>query len=114
MNHPDRRREARQAVPGVWQDGCLRLRAGDGLRLLNTSSHGALIEGPCRLQPGRRLEVHVTTRAGRRLFWSRVVWVRVHRVRADQVEYLAGLEFEHAVEGAWRAYDVPLPGLQSG
>ena len=114
MSRTDRRGEARRAVVGVWQDGCLRLRTGLALRLLNASSRGVLIEGHTRLQPGRRLEVHVVTRSGRQPVWCRVAWVRVSRVRPDHVEYLAGLAFEQVVDGAWREYELPLREARSG
>ena len=114
VNSTDRRCEVRRAVVGVWQDGSLRLRTGLALRLLNASSRGVLVEGHTRLQPGRRLEVHVVTRSGRQPVWCRVAWVRISLIRPDRVEYLAGLAFEQTVKGAWREHELPAPAARSG
>ena len=110
----DRRRETRRAVPRRWRDACLRLHAGDRLRLLNASSLGVLTEGSDRLQPGRHIHVHVRTHTGRLLVTGRVAWVRVSRVHPDELAYMAGIEFERAVDGVWCEHAVPQRPVSQG
>jgi hypothetical protein len=114
MRQRERRQEVRYGVAAIWQDGCVRLRAGPALRLLNASSRGVLIQGRVRLDPGRRVEMRVVTRAGSRMVRSRVAWARVIRLWADRLEYQAGLEFENPVEGVWCEYRLPVQRAETG
>jgi hypothetical protein len=53
----DRRQQARVAGGGV----CARIRLGHRLLVVDVSTSGALVEGPCPLRPGSRIEVQLDT-----------------------------------------------------
>jgi len=76
----------------------IRLRAGRDLGVVDVSDNGALVEGPTRLLPGTRVEVHIVGRAGRVLVRSRVVRSWVYSLEADRVKYRSGLAFEQRVD----------------
>jgi hypothetical protein len=76
----------------------MRLRAGRDLGVLDVSDAGALVEGPTRLLPGTRVDVHVVPHTGRVLVRSRVVRSWVHGLAADGVTYRSGLAFEQRID----------------
>jgi hypothetical protein len=76
----------------------VRVRAGRELVVINLSSTGALVEGEARLLPGRHLDVHVVTAAGRTLVRTRVVRAWVEGLWADRVLYRGALAFEGPLE----------------
>lgn len=78
----------------------VRVRAGRELAVINVSSTGVLVEGETRLLPGRHLDVHVVTAAGRTLVRSRVERASVEAVWSDRVLYRGALAFDHPLEFA--------------
>jgi hypothetical protein len=66
--------------------------------VLDTSNWGALAETTERLLPGRHLDVHIVTPAGRTLVRSRVVRAFVRRIQSDAVHYHTALAFEQAID----------------
>jgi hypothetical protein len=84
-----------------------RLRAGADLTVLDISNTGMLVEGPVRLLPGTRADVHVTTAEGRVLVRCRIVRAWVSQVSADAVRYRAGLAFATNLETAAAGFAIP-------
>jgi hypothetical protein len=75
-----------------------KLRTGRELTVIDISSSGALVEGPTRLLPGTRTDVHLVTRHGRVLVRARIVRSLVWRLEPDVVCYRSGLAFDAAVD----------------
>jgi hypothetical protein len=65
---------------------------------VNVADTGALVEGPARLGPGARVDVHVVTRHGRVLVRTTVTRARVCAVRADAITFQAALRFDGPVD----------------
>jgi hypothetical protein len=76
----------------------MRVRAGRELDVIDISSTGALVEGEARLLPGRHLDVHVVSSAGRTLARSRVVRAFVSGLTSDRVLYRGALAFEPSLQ----------------
>lgn len=76
----------------------VRLRIGPELAVVDIADTGVLIEGPFRLVPGARVDVHVITRKGRVLVRSTVSRSHIISVTAARVEYRAGLQFDQPVD----------------
>jgi hypothetical protein len=83
-----------------------RMRLGPELDVLNVCDTGALVEATVRLAPGARLDVHVTTHAGRVLVRCRVVRSFACFVAADAIRYRGGLAFDQPVDTSG-GYPVP-------
>lgn len=76
----------------------VRLRAGRELAVLDLSNTGALVEGPARLLPGTRVDVHVVTGDGRTLVRSRIVRAWICDLSAEKVTYRGAIAFEQAID----------------
>jgi hypothetical protein len=76
----------------------VRLRTGRELAVVDISASGALVEGPTRLLPNTRTEIHIVTRQGRALVRTRVVRSLVWRLERDLVCYRTALAFDTAVD----------------
>jgi hypothetical protein len=97
-SRPERRRALRR-VPGSGETlSRFRLRTGRELSVVDISPVGALTEGPTRLLPGTRTDVHVVTRQGRVLVRTRVVRAWVWHLEPDMVRYRAALAFDEALD----------------
>ena len=94
----ERRRAARRVPAAEEPLARFRLRAGGELTVLDLSNVGALVEGPSRLLPGTRVDVHVITGEGRELVRSRVVRAFVSTLTADLVRYRGALAFDTPVD----------------
>ena len=105
----ERRRATRRAVAADEPHAHARLRTGGQLVLLDTSNWGALTESPVRLLPGRHLDVHIVTSAGRILVRGRVVRAFVCRLQPDSIHYHCALAFEHPIDA--RACGCALPSV---
>jgi len=103
----ERRRSARRGVTPCEPLSFARLRTGSELRLIDASTWGALAETRERLLPGRHLDVHVVSSAGRALVRARVTRAYVSRLEADEIDYRAGLAFDRAVDVDPGGYPVP-------
>jgi hypothetical protein len=90
----------------------VRLRAGRELTVVDVSNGGALVEGPARLLPGTRVDVHIVTDDGRTLVRSRVVRAYVHYLDAELIRYRGAIAFERAIDTSAAGYAVP--GLLAG
>ena len=76
----------------------VRLRLGSELAVLNVSDSGVLTEGACRLSPGSRVDVHVTTINGRTLVRATVARAHVSALRSDALSYHVALTFDQTVD----------------
>lgn len=76
----------------------VRIRTGRELTVVNISCCGILVEGPTRLLPGTRADVHVVTRHGRVLVRTRVIRSFVWRLEPDAVCYRSALAFDVNVD----------------
>ncbi len=103
----ERRRALRRPVAADEPLARAKLRTGGQLRILDASSWGALAETTERLLPGRHLDVHVISAAGRVLVRSRIARARVSQLAADTVLYQAALAFDHAIEVGIAGYALP-------
>ena len=103
----ERRRLARRAVASDEPLGVARLRTGGQLRVLDASGCGALTETRERLLPGRHLDVHIVSFAGRVLVRARVTRAYVCRLQADAIDYRAALLFDRAIDIRAAGYVVP-------
>lgn len=104
----ERRRAARRAIEEGEPLAQARLRTGAQLTVLNVSPWGALMETSERLLPGRHLDVHVITPAGRVLVRGRVARAFVCRLRGDAIHYRAALAFEQSIDARNPGYPLPL------
>jgi hypothetical protein len=75
--------------------------------VLDASSSGALTETTERLLPGRRLDVHVMTQAGRVLVRGRVVRAHVCQLQPDAIHYRAALAFDQPIDAKASGYERP-------
>jgi hypothetical protein len=82
--------------------------------VIDASSWGALTETRERLLPGRHLDVHVVSSAGRALVRARVTRACVSRLEADAIDYRAALAFDRAVDVNPLGYAVPVPAVSAG
>jgi hypothetical protein len=98
MVNRDRRRAPRWSPHPSEPVSRVRVRAGRELAVINVSSTGVLVEGEARLLPGRHLDVHVVTAAGRTLVRSRVVRASVEGLWSDRVLYRGARMFDHSLE----------------
>ena len=110
----DRRRSARRGVADGEPLSVARLRTGGLLRVIDASSWGALAETRERLLPGRHLDVHIVSTAGRALVRARVTRAYVSKLEADAIDYRAALAFEQAVDVNPAGYSVPSPAIVAG
>jgi hypothetical protein len=94
----DRRRAPRRIPQPDESLARARLRTGRELTVINISSSGALVEGPTRLLPGTRADVHLVTRHGRVLVRTRIVRSLVWRLEPDVVCYRSALAFDTEVD----------------
>jgi hypothetical protein len=109
MHSNTERRSAERRVPeGIEPLARLRLRTGSELSVVNLSNIGALVEGSARLLPGRHLDVHVVTSAGRVLVRCRVVRSFVCRIGFDVMYYRSALAFERNIDTASAGQQVPV------
>ena len=93
------RRHAKRRMPGSEESLCrVKLRIGPELNVIDIGGQGVLVEGPARLTPGARVDVHVVPRQGRVLVRTTVVRVYVSQLRGDTVIYRAGLRFDHPID----------------
>jgi hypothetical protein len=97
---PERRRSRRWRAPlAGWRDEAF-LRPGQLVRIVNISAHGALMECPGRLRPGRRAELQLLADEGE----GRVViggeLTRCEVVRLKPLCFQAVIEFEARWQGA--------------
>lgn len=98
MTRTDRRARTRRVVnPG---DDLIRLkmRLGPDLEVLEVSDTSALVDASVRLAPGARLDVHVTTAAGRVLVRSRIIRSFVTQVRPTAMRYRAAMCFDQPID----------------
>ena len=105
----ERRRATRRTVASDEPLAHAKLRTGGQLVVLDASSWGALTETTERLLPGRHLDVHIVTSAGRTLLRSRVARAYVCRVQSGAIHYHAALAFEQAVDT--RPCGSPVPAV---
>jgi len=76
-----------------------RVRPGHEAAVLDISAHGALIETPLRLLPGRVVELQIDRGDQTTPIRGRVVRCRVARVQASHVAYHGAIGFEQPL--AW-------------
>ena len=105
----ERRRSVRRRPGEGEPDARVRLRTGSELAVVDISDLGAQVEGPARLLPGTRVDIHVIARDGRVLMRSRVVHAFVCALRADGIRYRAGVVFDRPIDSAPFGYPVPSP-----
>jgi hypothetical protein len=105
----ERRRAARRGVCDDEPLSRARLRTGGAVRLVDVSSCGALAEVVERLLPGRHLEVHIVSVAGRVLVRALVVRAYVSAVRGDGIAYRAALAFDRLLDVDAAGYALPWP-----
>ena len=80
---------------GVWA----RIRVGHRLEVIDVSSSGALVEGPCALRPGSRIEVQLDTEIRGSMVTARVVRCAVSAIDPDAgVRYRSALAFAEACD----------------
>lgn len=103
----DRRRASRRSPSGDDAMSRVRLRAGRELSVVNASRVGLSVEGPVRLLPGSRLDVHVFTPRGRVLARTRVMRVVVVAVGATSVTYRSALAFECEIDVGFGGNQMP-------
>jgi hypothetical protein len=103
----ERRRATRRTVTSDEPLAHAKLRTGGQLVVLDASNWGALTETPERLLPGRHLDVHIVTPAGRTLVRSRVARAYVCRVQPDAIHYHAALTFDHSIDASACGYTLP-------
>lgn len=96
--HIERRRAARRTIAADEPLAHARLRTGGQLTLLDASSVGALAETTQRLLPGRPVDVHIVTAAGRVLVRTRIARAFVSRLEATAIRYRAALTFEQPID----------------
>lgn len=109
----ERRRAIRRSVSTDEPLGHARLRTGTGLRVVEASNWGALVETTDRLLPGRHLDVHIVSAEGRQLVRCRVARAFVVKLAGDAVHYHAALSFDRIVNVRVEGYAVPAPALGS-
>jgi hypothetical protein len=80
---------------------------------LNASSHGILAESRDRLLPGRNIDVHIVTTAGRQLVRAKVARAYVQHLTAEAVLYRAALGFDQPVDVQANGYAVPAVPLSA-
>lgn len=91
----DRRQDARVAGGGV----CARIRLGHRLVVIDVSSSGALVEGPCPLRPGARIEVQLDTEVRGSMVAARVTRCVVSAIDPDLgVTYRSALAFAESCD----------------
>ena len=105
----ERRRPTRRTVASDEPLAHAKLRTGGQLVVLDASNWGALVETTERLLPGRHLDVHIVTSAGRTLVRSRVARAYVYHLQPDAIHYRAALAFEQAVDT--RPCGSPVPAV---
>ena len=103
----ERRRDGRRIISADEPLAHAKLRAGAQLRILDASSCGALAETTERLLPGRHLDVHIVTVAGRLLVRARVARAYVCYLRASMIRYRAALAFDQPVDASRSDRTVP-------
>ena len=84
----DRRQDARVAGGGV----CARIRLGHRLEVIDVSSSGALVEGPCPLRPGARIEVQLDTEVR-----GSMVVASVMRCAVSAIDPVVGVTYRSAL-----------------
>ena len=109
----DRRRATRRTVSPDEPLSRARLRTGGQLRVVDTSSWGALAELTERLLPGRHIDLHVVSALGRVLVRARVARAYVWQLRAGAICYRAALAFEHALDVRGEGYALPVSASAS-
>lgn len=86
----ERRSEPRLASSGTQA----RVRLGHRLLVLDVSTRGALVEGPCPLRPGSQIELQLETSTSGAMVTARVVRCGVVAIDAERgVRYRAALSF---------------------
>lgn len=91
----ERRQEARVAGGGV----CARVRLGHRLVVIDVSNSGALVEGPCALRPGSRIEVQLDTEVRGSMVVARVIRCAVSAIDPDAgVTYRSALAFAESCD----------------
>lgn len=92
----ERRREPRRAAPGLqWRPEAV-LRPGQAVRLVNISSHAALVESDGRLRPGAHTELHLASGGRRTAIRGRLD--RCHVSALEPLRYRGLLVFEEPLE----------------
>jgi len=84
-------RMERRTAPRQSFEGCVKLRLGHEVSVVNASREGVLIEGAVRLQPGTRIEIQAGTSPG--YLQAHIARCEVSKLREDGVTYRAGLRF---------------------
>jgi len=103
----DRRQEPRVAGGGV----CARIRLGHRLLVIDVSTSGALVEGPCPLRPGARVEVQLDTEIRGSMIAARVTRCVVSAIDPDAgVTYRSALAFAESCD--WVREATTLAGYQ--
>ena len=104
----DRREEVRVPGRGVRA----RVRLGHRLVLLDVSSRGALVEGPCPLRPGSRIEVQLEGAARGSMVAARVTRCLVSAIHPEcGVTYRAALAFAESCDWVREAATHPGYGM---
>jgi len=107
---PDRRGSAR-LIPPEWPiDLSARIRPGHGVRVMNLSPRGALVESRQRLAPGRTVELQLEAAGARHATRARVVRCYVSAVAADIVMFRGALAFERPVPWLGRSEALTVEG----
>ena len=108
----ERRRATRRTVAADEPLAHAKLRTGGKLVVFEASKWGALAETAERLLPGRHLDVHIVTPAGRILVRSRIARAFVCRLEPNAIAYQVALAFEQPVDTGPCA-PMPPPALAS-
>jgi len=101
----DRRLAARTSAVNEFGITQARVRPGHDASVLDISAHGALIETPLRLLPGRQVELQLERGHEVTAIRGRVVRCLVSRVLASRVSYHGAIGFEQPL--AWLATATP-------
>ena len=96
---------------------CARIRLGHRLVVIDVSSSGALVEGPCPLRPGSRIEVQLDTEIRGSMVAAQVTRCAVSAIDPDSgVTYRSAIAFAEScdwVREAMTQVGYPQPGLTS-
>ena len=94
----ERRQSSRRGLASDEPLVRAKLRTGGALTVLNVSSYGILAESRDRLLPGRNIDVHIVTTAGRQLVRAKVTRAYVQQLTAEGVWYRAALGFDQPID----------------
>jgi hypothetical protein len=104
----DRRADARFGQPAIAGAQAI-LRPGYAVSLIDLSSGGALIQGPCPLRPGARVHLQLLTGSRRLGIAAHVLRCSVASLDSRQgVQYRGALKFDHRCDTLWE------PGALNG